>query len=187
MAIKENIDYIKDELNTQEQFLENMIKGERFIKKYKFIIIAFLLIAIVGGIIYYVNDSINESKIAKSNEIYNHLITNPNDTKSIDELQKLSPSLFALYKFRQFQDANDTKSVENLTNLNIDPILKQIFSAYTQKGNSEILADYNALLKGYEFLKQNKFAEAKAQFAKIPQDSQLINIVKNLQHFQGHK
>ena len=35
MAIKDDIDSIKEELNTQEQFLENIIKSERFLKKYK--------------------------------------------------------------------------------------------------------------------------------------------------------
>ena len=35
LAIKDDIDSIKRDLSAEEQFLENAIKGERFIKKYK--------------------------------------------------------------------------------------------------------------------------------------------------------
>ena len=49
MAIKDDIDSIKEELNTQEQFLENIIKSERFFKKYKKIIIGALALGVIGA------------------------------------------------------------------------------------------------------------------------------------------
>ena len=55
MAIKDDIDSIKEELNTQEQFLENIIKSERFFKKYKKIIIGAVVLGIVGAAGYYIN------------------------------------------------------------------------------------------------------------------------------------
>ncbi len=33
MSLKENVDYVKDELNTEEKFLESFVKVERFYKK----------------------------------------------------------------------------------------------------------------------------------------------------------
>ncbi len=36
MGLKDNLKAVKNELNTEEQFIENFIKGERFIRKYKF-------------------------------------------------------------------------------------------------------------------------------------------------------
>ena len=58
MAIKDDIDSIKEELNTQEQFLENIIKSERFFKKYKKIIIGAVVLGIVGAAGYYINGAL---------------------------------------------------------------------------------------------------------------------------------
>ena len=58
MAIKDDIDSIKEELNTQEQFLENIIKSERFFKKYKKIIIGAVVLGIVGSAGYYINGAL---------------------------------------------------------------------------------------------------------------------------------
>ncbi|EOV7700747.1 hypothetical protein ACORGN_000831, partial [Campylobacter coli] len=33
MGLKDNLKAVKAEINTEEQFIENFIKGERFIKK----------------------------------------------------------------------------------------------------------------------------------------------------------
>ena len=35
MSIKENVDYVKSELSSEEKFLENFVKGERFLKNIK--------------------------------------------------------------------------------------------------------------------------------------------------------
>ena len=60
MAIKDDIDSIKEELNTQEQFLENIIKSERFFKKYKKIIIAIAVLGVVSTAGYYINGVLKE-------------------------------------------------------------------------------------------------------------------------------
>ena len=62
MAIKDDIDSIKEELNTQEQFLENIIKSERFFKKYKKIIIAVAVLGVVGTAGYYINGVLKEKE-----------------------------------------------------------------------------------------------------------------------------
>ena len=60
MSIKENVDYIKEELSSQEKFLENFVKGERFYKKYKTLMFAFIDIDIVGGIGLVIKNNIDE-------------------------------------------------------------------------------------------------------------------------------
>ncbi len=37
MSLKENMDFVKEELNSEEKFLEGFVKLERFFKKYKLI------------------------------------------------------------------------------------------------------------------------------------------------------
>ncbi|WP_169752792.1 hypothetical protein [Campylobacter mucosalis] len=187
MAIKENIEAIKDELSTQEQFLEGMIKGERFFKKYKFLFIALITLGIIALIGFYTLKFVEQNRVENTNLAYSKILENSNDQNAIELLKKDAPSLYALVKFKEFQDKNDTSSIQTLLNENIDPVLKQIFSAYTGNASGEILGDYDTLLKGYRLLKDDKISEAKLEFSKIPQDSALISIVKNLQHYQGNK
>lgn len=185
LAVKDDIKVIKDELSTEEQFLEGMIKGERFLKKYKFALIGVAVLAVVAGVGYYVLKSIEQSNMAKTNIAYNKALEN--DTNALNSLKNDAPSLYALAKFKEFQDKNDTQGVKSLISADIDPLLKQIFSAYAGEASGAILADYSLLIDGYELLKQNKIKEANAEFSKISADSPLTNIVKNLQHYQGIK
>ena len=52
MALKEDINDIKQSLSAEEEFLENVIKSEFFIKKHKKLIISIIVILVVicGGI-----------------------------------------------------------------------------------------------------------------------------------------
>ena len=75
MAVKDNINYIKSEISSQEQFLESAIKGERFFRKNKkfFIIISIvLIIAIIG---YGISNAMEQSAKAELNIAYNSLLT----------------------------------------------------------------------------------------------------------------
>lgn len=187
MAIKDDIKVIKDELNTQEQILESMIKSERFLKKYKLAIIILATIGVIVLIAYYSLNKIEQNRIEKANLAYAKVLNNPNDKEALETLKKEAVSLYTLTQFKTFQENNDTIGIKTLINEPMDPILKQILSAYAGDGSGDILSNYDALLKGYELLKQDKINEANAEFSKIPADSPLINLVKNLQHYQGNK
>ncbi len=54
MSLKDNVDYVKEELNSEEKFLESFVKVERFYNKNKIIIITVIvvLIALVIGFLY---------------------------------------------------------------------------------------------------------------------------------------
>lgn len=187
MAIKEDLNAVKNELSTEEQFLENMIKSERFVKRYKRVFIGVLAVGVVGLAAYYISGMMERNRIANSSAAYTQLLANPNDASALEKLKAESPSLYALVKFKSMQDSNDTAGVKTLLAEPIDPVLKQIFSAYIGEGNGAIMAGYDALVRGYELLKQDKVAEAKVEFAKVPADSPLFGLVKNLQHYQGNK
>ena len=95
--------------------------------------------------------------------------------------------MYALFSLGQMLDKNDTKGISELANLKINPIVKDIILSQTGDANTQILSEYNALLKGFELLKQNKIKEANVEFDKIALDSQLQTLVKNLKHYQGIK
>jgi hypothetical protein len=60
MSIKENVDYVKTGLSSEEKFLESFVKSERFFKKYKTLIFAFVIIIIVGIIGFFIKENLVE-------------------------------------------------------------------------------------------------------------------------------
>ena len=179
MAIKDDIDSIKEELNTQEQFLENIIKSERFFKKYKKIIIGAVVLGIVGAAGYYINGALTEKEFKAAND-------NPKDEQAKAELKQKDASLYALYEFKRAVDNNDTNALKSLANEQIDPLLKDIVKSQINEPSGQILSSYKAVVRGYELMKENKIDEAKNEFKKVPLNSQLQSIVKTLEHYQGN-
>ena len=185
MAIKDDINSIKEGLSTEEQFLENIIKSERFVKKYKKLFIFMIVIAFVIGSGYYINSYIKEQNFKAANIAYSKLIANPKDEVAISELKKKDISLYALFVFKQSLENNDTNLIHSVINEPIDPLLKEILKSQ-DGGSNEILSNYKIVLKAYELIKSNKIEEANVELKKIPANSPLQAVVKNLQHYQGN-
>lgn len=188
MAIKDDIKDVKERMDSQGQFLENIIKSELFIKKYKKPIVSTFIVAFLAIVVYLVVDYQKEAKFKKANESYNELILNPNDKEAAKKLKSLDKNLFTLFEFRQALDNNDSKKIDELSNLEgIDKLLKDIISYEAGKQSGEILSSYNAFMSGYAYLKEGKVEEANKEFIKISPNSGLTQIVKNLRHYNGNK
>ncbi|NCB55743.1 MAG: hypothetical protein EOM49_12555, partial [Epsilonproteobacteria bacterium] len=67
MGLKENFKALQEEISTEEQFLEGMIKGERFFNRNKKYIIAFVVCVALGAAAYALNDWMKERKLHSSN------------------------------------------------------------------------------------------------------------------------
>ncbi|WP_103624850.1 hypothetical protein [Campylobacter concisus] len=187
MAIKEDLTQIKQEIGAQEQFLESMIKGERFFRKYKKFMIIAIIVAVIAIIGFYSNKIINDNRIEDANLAYSKLILNPSDANALSILKEKEPNLYALFSLQQKLDKNETNGISELANLKVNPIVKDIILSQNGNANNQILSEYSTLLKGFELLKQNKIKEANDEFNKISLDSQLQTLVKNLKHYQGIK
>ncbi|MCZ6117049.1 hypothetical protein [Campylobacter ureolyticus] len=188
MAIKDDIKDVKERMDSQGQFLENIIKSELFIRKYKKPIVGTFIVVFLAIVAYLVVDYQKEAKFKKANESYNELILNPNDKEAAKKLKSLDKNLFTLFEFRQALDNNDSKKIDELSNLeDIDKLLKDIISYEAGKQSGEILSSYSAFMNGYAYLKEGKVEEANKEFIKISLNSGLTQIVKNLRHYNGNK
>lgn len=188
MAIKDDIKDVKERMDSQGQFLENIIKSELFIKKYKKPIVGTFIVVFLAIVMYLVVGYQKEAKFKKANESYSELILNPNDKEAAKKLQSLDKNLFTLFEFRQALDNNDSKKIDELSNLEgIDKLLKDIISYEAGKQSGEILSSYSAFMSGYAYLKEGKVEEANKEFIKISPNSGLTQIVKNLRHYNGNK
>lgn len=184
MAIKDDVKAIKEQIGAEEQFLESVIKGERFFKKYKFPIIGAVILLVVFGVGYSITDYLKTKRLNETNEAYMLLLQNPTDTNALKTLKDGNPKLYEAFLFQKASKANDIKELKNIVNTSSDPIIKSIAIYELNDGTSDVLKDVQILLQGYSLLKENKIKEAHGKFAQISITSPLQEIVKKLNHYQ---
>lgn len=189
MGLKDNLKAVKTELNTEEQFIENFIKGERFIRKYKFYIFALIAILILWFAISFINNKINENNIKESNEIYTNLLYDPNNKELLGKLKDKNINLYAIFLMKEFSNNTDNNEFkQELQNLskdsNINLLLRNIILTSLHE-KSIFLKNYDKILQAYKLLKENKIEEADILLSQIKDNSSLSQIAKNLKHYQG--
>ncbi|TKX32644.1 hypothetical protein [Campylobacter aviculae] len=189
MRLKDNLKAIKTEFNTEEKFIENFIRSERFIQKYKIYIFLLIIILILWFAISFINSKINEYNEKESNRIYTSLLNNPNDQDLLNKLEQKNENLYAIFLMEKFvNDSNNTKLKSQIQalkdNSNVNPLLQNIISASLEE-NSIFLKDYDKVFKAYQLLKENKIKQADILLSQINENSSLNQIAKNLKHYQG--
>lgn len=189
MSLKENVDYVKEELNSEEKFLESFVKIERFYKKYKVIIIL-ALVVIIGLVIgLYVTKTIQDSNKVKANIAFNKLMQDPKDSEAKNQLKENSKQLYevALYKqalengnfndtqlryFKQlvaYQKALDEQNIEKLNEVSME--------------KDFLLKEFAIFNKALIQAQNGKFEDAKATLKLIPADSQVDDLATALKHY----
>lgn len=182
MSLKDDLKAVKSTLSAEETMIENFIKGERFLRKYKFVFLAIIALLVVFGVYKYTSNTLSQNAVAKNNEIYLALLQNPSDEDKIKQLKSTNPNLFVLFALMQPQ--NDAL-LDDARALKIDPLLKDILNANDSSG--KFLRDYHKLVSAYELLEQDKIEEANLILAQIPVNSELKDLVNNFRHYKGIK
>ncbi|EDB2812051.1 hypothetical protein F9S17_04390 [Campylobacter jejuni] len=189
MGLKDNLKAVKNELNTEEQFIENFIKGERFIRKYKFYISAVVIILVAWFAGNFIISKINDYKTKEANEIYANLIQDPSNKNLLEQLKNKNTNLYTIFLLKEnINDLNNTVFQNELkqiyNNAQTNTLLKNII-ALSLGDKSIFLKNYDKLLEAYKLLEQNKIEEANVLLSQIKENSSLNQIAKNLKHYQG--
>ncbi|EAL2800694.1 hypothetical protein A0V26_04295 [Campylobacter jejuni] len=189
MGLKDNLKAVKNELNTEERFIENFIKGERFIRKYKFYISAVVIILVVWFAGNFIISKINDYKTKEANEIYANLIQDPSNKNLLEQLKNKNTNLYTIFLLKEnINDLNNTAFQNELkqiyNNAQTNTLLKNII-ALSLGDKSIFLKNYDKLLEAYKLLEQNKIEEANVLLSRIKENSSLNQIAKNLKHYQG--
>lgn len=189
MGLKDNLKAVKNELNTEEQFIEDFIKGERFIRKYKFYISAVVIILVAWFAGNFIISKINDYKTKEANEIYANLIQDPSNKNLLEQLKNKNTNLYAIFLLKEnINDFNNTALQNELkqiyNNAQTNTLLKNII-ALSLGDKSIFLKNYDKLLEAYKLLEQNKIEEANVLLSQIKENSSLNQIAKNLKHYQG--
>jgi len=114
LSIKNDIEMLKEELSSEEKFFEKAVVTEKFVKKYKNVMIGSLVavVALVGGNIAY--EANKQSKITSANEQVALLNENPDNTQAQENLKSLSPNLYDVWKLSKAVADKDIASLKEL-------------------------------------------------------------------------
>ena len=189
MSIKDDVDYVKNELSSEEKFLENFVKGERFFKKYKIIIFSVIALAIITPIGIIIKDSIDEKNKFEANLAFNKVLENFNDEKALKELKEKNLTLYEVALFLEAKKKNKEISISV-------PILKEL-SQYQEAlikkeiktldnlsmQNDFILKEFAVFNKALLLTNDGKFEEAKTALKLIPQTSKAFELANLLNHY----
>ncbi|MEA3553183.1 MAG: tetratricopeptide repeat protein [Campylobacterota bacterium] len=185
MSLKENINYIKEEVSAQESFMEKTFKLEQFYKKYKTIIFGSVTLAVIAFIGVSVTQYQNEQNKIKDNQAFNLLLENPNDKLSLNYLEENNKKLYEIAIY--MNDKTKKTNVEFLAELstyskaiekdNIDEL-----SAVTQK-QTFLLKDFAIFNKALIQAQNGKYQDAKESIKLIPANSSVASLSSMLEHF----
>ncbi|MDD3054409.1 MAG: hypothetical protein PHE16_00895 [Aliarcobacter sp.] len=189
MSIKENVDYVKTGLSSEEKFLESFVKSERFFEKYKTLIFAFVIIIIVGIIGFFIKENLAQSNKLKANIAFNQVLENSNNAQALATLKDKNPQLYDIALYLQ------AKKEAKVAQISV-PLLKELSKYQTALANKNIseldnlsmqndflLKEFAIFNKALFLTNEGKFNEAKTTLALIPQTSKAFELAKLLNHY----
>ncbi len=186
MSVKENLDFIKEEISTEEKFFEGFFKLEKVWAKYKLVVIGGGVLAIASFVGINVNNYLQTQTKIKANTAFNILLENPKDTSAIAILQDTNPKLLTIANYlasKQNKDVN-IQFLDKVSSFNM-----AIDENNLEKLNT-IMLDPKFLLKEYALFQKaliqtldQKYVDAKETLKLIPASSPVVKLSSKLNHY----
>lgn len=193
MSLKENVDFVKDELNSEEKFLEGFVKVERFYKKYKKLIFAVIAILVIAGVGIAVKSNIDEKNKIEANIAFDKVLKDSNDKQALETLKNTNAKLYEIALYLQskkdgkvdqidipflkelstYQKALEEKNVEKLNSVSMQ--------------NDFLLKEFAIFNKALLLSNEGKYEEAKTALNLIPESSKASELANLLKHYLATK
>ncbi len=189
MSLKENAKYVKEELNSEEKFLEGFVRVERFYKKNKLIIIAAVVIVIGSIIGLYVTKNIQDKNKLEANIAFNKVLENPKDVDALNILKEKNIQLYQVAQFMQGLKEGNTPDIKLKYLKDLVDYQKALDSKDINKLNSVsmqkdfLLKEFAILNKALLEVDSGKYEDAKATLNLIPETSKANDLVNILKHY----
>jgi len=186
---------VKEELSSEEKFFEKAVMTEKFVKKYKNVMIASVaaLVLFVAGSITYT--SMQESRIAEANEILLELQKDSNNSIASARLESLSPALYDLWRYSSAVTQNSTEilaTLEDSKSMLIADLASyesaqrsndlQALEQYSQEQNA-IYKDLALLQSAVLLIEKGETQKAHLKLGSISQESPLFKIASAFMHY----
>ncbi len=195
MSFRNDIDMVKEELNSEEKFFEKAVITERFVKKYRNAIIgSFVAVVVVAAanIAYDVN---KQNKIDSANQALTELSKDANNSDALAKLKSLSPNLQDAWLYSKavadkdlaaLEKIKDSKAmlVGDLASYEIAQNTKDAakLDAYALEQNA-VYKDLAHVQSAVLLITEGKIEAAHQKLSLIGEQSPLNNIAKALLHY----
>jgi hypothetical protein len=195
LSLKENIEMVKDELNSEEKFFEKAVMTERFVKKYKKpligAVVAIVLI-VAGNLAYQVSE---QNRVESANATLAQLQKNPADELALARLESLSPALHDLWIYSQAvaqKNADELEKLKSSKALLIGDVSS--YEAAELKENLDALESYSeqqkaiykdlaAVMSAVILMQGGKIDDAYNKLELIGANSPLAQVASALMHY----
>ncbi len=195
VSLKENIDMVKEELNSEERFFENAVKAERFIKKYRNAIIggiSAIVVLVIANVLY---EADRKATAEAANAALTLLSKKSDDALAKAELQKLSPELYDVWLLSQAVAAKDVQTLETLASSNAVAVADIAsyeaaamakdaakLDAYSYRQNA-IYRDLAVIDAALLMLRSGDTEGAHGKLGTISQESPLFQLAQMMMHY----
>ena len=195
MSFKNNIEMVKEELNSEEKFFERAVITEKFVKKYKKAIVGSLIAIVVivsANIAYEAN---KQAKIESANKALLALSKNSKNSDALQKLKEVSPNLYNVWIFSKAiaeKNLAFLKEIKNSKTILIDDLVKYELAQDTKdvKALDEYASKQDAIYRDLALVQSavilmnnKKIDEAHQELSKVSVQSPLSNIAKSLLHY----
>ena len=188
MSIKDDVNYIKNELSSEEKFLESFVKTERFFKKYKKLIVVLIISVIVGSIAFLVKTKLDEKNLYEANIALSNFLENGNQN-SLNQLKEKNRDLYEIALYldakNEFKNADiNLKYLKELLDFQVALLnSNQSELDLVSKKADFLLKDYAIFNQALILVNNQKYAEAREILGKISQDSRAFELATLLKHY----
>jgi hypothetical protein len=186
VSIKDDVNYVKTELSSDEKVLESAFKLETFYKKYKVVIWGVVAALLLFFVVSTGMEALRQSKLESANQALLTLQNKPDDANALSILKENNPALYEVYVFSQAARKEDVKTLSSLAgskNAIIADMSRYTAAAIEKKPvDSKLYTELAYFEEAYVLLKKGEVEKAKAKLELIDGRSQLASFAKLLEH-----
>jgi len=195
LSLKNDIEMAKEELNSEEKFFERAVITEKFVKKYKNLMIGSVVVVVllVGANIAY--DVNKQNQITAANDALKVLGSDAKNSNALLTLKNISPELYDVWIYSNAIANKDLLSIKELKNSS--SALVGDLASYELAQNSKDVSSLEfyaskqdaiykdlALVQSAIILMNNaEIQKAHDKLLKIPPQSSLSKIASALLHY----
>lgn len=193
MSLKQDVEFVKEELNSEEKFLESFVKVERVYKKYKKLILAVVAIVIIAVIAIVVKQNIDEKNKIESNIAFDKILKDSNDKQALETLKNTNKNLYDIALFLNAKKEGKANEVNVPFLKELSTYQKALEEKSVQKLNDVsmqtdfLLKEFAIFNKALLLANEGKYEEAKTSLKLIPQTSKAYDLANLLNHYLATK
>lgn len=186
MSLKQNVEYIKEEINNDEKMLEGLLRLESWFKRYKAVLLTSFGILVVAIIGYIGNSYYQENKQQNLANAYEKALKG--DEEALKALKDSKSRLYDLYLFQGALKSNDVSTLKTLESSK-DPVIAlfaktQVASLEKNLNalNSQKAGDFGYLQAALLEIQAGNLQQAREILSKIKNDSPIRDLANALTH-----